>query len=161
MRTNLLLVSVTATALGLLAGCKVTGGGWLDSAVDPAKKATFAVTAECKNGASVARGQFQYHDHGGPWGPNALTVAAHGVINAPFEGVCIQPPVFPIGVFTGTYEPQPKKLGSGGTFTISVEDGGEPGPSNGDTFFVEFVGGVFDGYSNSGNINGGNIQVHE
>jgi len=94
----------TGLALGfglLLTGCQVTGGGWIDSAFDEDKKATFSFDAACvadetldAGGSGVAEGDFQYKDHvrvpgggasafgdGGGLAPGTI-VQFHGVVDA-------------------------------------------------------------------------------
>lgn len=41
---------------------------------------------------------------------------------------------------------------------MRVEDDGEPG-INGDTVSITLTGGQYNGYTNSGTVQGGNIQV--
>jgi len=58
----------------------------------------------------------------------------------------------------GTYRPQPR--GATGDFLVVITDAGEPG-RNDDTFSIELTGGAHNGYTNSGTLGGGNIQITE
>jgi hypothetical protein len=148
---RLALVLVIVVAL-LLAGCNTArGGGWIDSALTEGGKATFGFKFVCKEGE--ASGQLQYNDHG-DW--NGVHVRFHAVVD-PTTSICGG--AIGTGIFTGTYTPQPKKAGPGGVFTVGVVDGGEPGPSSDDLFAIQLTDGVFNGYTNSGSLGGGNIQV--
>ncbi len=141
---------------------KITGGGWMNSAAcesDTCKlKATFGFNLHFvpnETGATI-KGQFQYTDHGCRW--NDYKVRFHGVV-ADLD-------LLPFGMayggdYEGDYRPQPKTLGDGGTFVLTVEDQGQPGPSTSDYVTINLVGGVFAGYSNAGNLKGGNIKLHE
>jgi hypothetical protein len=117
-------------------------------------KATFGFNMHFvpnETGTPTIKGQFQYADHGG-W-ENYAKVSFHGVPDSfsgegnVYEGI-------------GSYTSQPKTLGVGGTFVVRVEDQGQTGPSTSDYLSITLHDGVFDGYSNSGNLKGGNIQAH-
>jgi len=165
----LLLAVLVLSACGLGIGISMRGGGIIPSTIyknvypgngngNSGKiygnegtgiyKATFGFQiAIKKNGA--ATGQVQFVDH-------AARVAFHGTIDLQsaqkVEGANA-------GLYTGTYRPSGGQKGDGGTFDIYIEDRGEPGASSGDYFFVTLYGGVFDGYSNGGLLDHGNIQA--
>ncbi len=118
-------------------------------------------------------GKLQYNDH-------ANGVAIHGVVtdaghpgfrvfNACIDGECIGgevdengDPILSESVFAagGTYTPVPKRLGPGGTFEAGFVDWGQEGPNEGDIFRITLIGGVFDGYTNTAIIKGGNLSIH-
>jgi hypothetical protein len=164
------LMAVSAL-MGLgLAGCKVNGGGWIDSAFDILNKenndkATFGFNAECfdtdgDDETDYVKGHFQYHDHGST--PQFLfggkTVRFHGVLDDTLFNACEEPqPEGTLTTWFGHYNAQPRKLGSG-LFEASFIDGGEPGPSSGDFVQLTVLTGVFAGYFNAGVLGGGNIQ---
>ncbi len=67
------------------------------------------------------------------------------------------------GFFSGYYRPQPPKIRgvprAGGYFEVYWLDTGEPpGLSDDDMIAIQLIGGVFDGYYNSGPLGGGNID---
>jgi hypothetical protein len=101
---------------------------------------------------SLFEGKLEYHDR-------AANVDLHGDVMIPID-FCTGEPVEEEVAYAGTYTPQPASLGAGGEFAVAVRDGGEPGPSNGDVIVIEISGGVYDGYTNQGVIQGGNIQFH-
>lgn len=158
-------VGVFVASALFLGGCHlVSGGGWIHSAVDG--KATFGFTAQCRLETlsdTLAywfyEGQFQYSD-------KAAGVRFHADID-PIVGVFPSDTVVSCRTaaneltenasLRGTYRVQPN--GGTGSVSITVEDHGEPGPSNGDQICVTLTGGPFDGYTNCGTISGGNIQV--
>jgi hypothetical protein len=147
-------------------GChRMTGGGWIESAV-PGSKAQFGFQVRCietenEDGTTTAAfsaGQIQYVDaaagvrlHG--------TAEPHASVTGP-DVTCEEESSTFEGAFEilGTYRPQPK--GAPGDFLVEITDGGEPGRGD-DTFSIELTGGTYDGYTNSGTLGGGNIQVTE
>lgn len=148
--------------------CKTARGGGSIVITDPggaSHKATFGFQLVCAQSDDPAAprvsGQFEYQDHR-PWkksgGTKAQSVSLHG------EATDV--PLVEVGVctathaeFTGTYRPQPGNVGPGGNFLVKVDDLGKPGPSDGDTFSIELIGGVFDGYKTNGVLAGGNIKT--
>jgi hypothetical protein len=156
-----------ATAIllaGLASGCdKVTGGGWIASFPNPLEKATFGFTAKCKNRtvnstptAVFYDGQLEYQDHGadihihGDVEPNEMLQVS--------DATCSEFRDFPIPaltMFEGRYRSQPD--GGQGDFVVTVADNGEPGSLNGDMFMIVLTG--TEEHTNSGPIQGGNIQV--
>jgi hypothetical protein len=165
------IISVVAAGAFLLTGCEqLTGGGWIQSrTMIPGDKATFGFSAKCKNttvdGVPVAvlyQGQFEYDDHAF----NPL-VRIHGDVE-PFEfadgvgetckDVAAEFTSFAFGEFGGTYRTQPQVTPSlSGEFSVFAADGGEPGSLNGDELTVSLFDGIT--YSNTGLVQGGNIQV--
>ncbi len=63
--------------------------------------------------------------------------------------------------YSGYYEPVPPKTGAGGRFRVFAVDGGETGPDKNDSLTIIIDGGVFEGYYNTGELQGGNISVPE
>jgi hypothetical protein len=165
-RSALRLVAFFGAIMLVASGChRMTGGGWIESAV-PGKKAHFGFQVRCietenEDGTTTAAfhvGQLQYVDA-------AAGVRLHGdaEVNAVVTGpdvTCEDPGVPFDGSFEilGTYRPQPR--GATGDFLVVITDAGEPG-RNDDTFSIELTGGTYDGYTNSGTLGGGNIQITE
>ena len=160
---NLVTVGLLGGLALFVSGCvdfgpgKYTGGGVMDSAVEDGAKASLGFNMQAldkdEDGmVDTVKGQLQYKDRGSD-------VSLHGVV----DGATVIFPWFgdkeSIGAFTGTYRPQPK--GESGEFTVYVFDEGEPGPSEEDSFTIEVSGGEYDGYTNSGLLNKGNIKFHE
>ena len=173
------VLTVSAVAILGITGCqKSSGGGWIP--LDNGKKATFGFQTNCKNvaypignpeeGLFVAHitGQFQFKDH-------ADKLSIHGVVDyIPYEGVILggagglscealksfsdafQPNV---SSHTGTYTPQPKNAGEGGSMSIIASDGVCGDDGTGDRIQVSLTGGLYDGYTAGGCLEGGNITV--
>ena len=150
-RRSALLVLLFASFLASTA-CKFTGGGWL-FAPQGTGKATFSFNAQCDKHTATIKGQGQYSD-------KVNRVNVHLIpTTIPFlQGECIPEVSFSPGFFSGTYTPQPK-TGPGGTFEVIISDGGEPGPSTGDYYSLTLTGGIYDGYHNEGQLQGGNVQI--
>jgi hypothetical protein len=163
------------------AGCSpgaYTGGGWV-KAPAPAEDgiATFGVNGQARDRDGDGEiddvtGRLQYNDH-------ANGVAIHGLvgdggqlgfqlINACIGGECVSYedengdpiPSAPIFALGGTYTPIPKSLGPGGTFEVGLVDWGQEGPDEGDILDITLSGGVFDGYSHTAIVQGGNLSHH-
>ena len=182
---NILGVLVTIAILACLAGCDtVTGGGWIISAGDPAKKATFGLTMSCTDvpGGVIWQGTIEYHDQFKTWPdskgklrPLALNASVNwNDINfggQPFPGTCAgydtlgaEAGFVLFGWTSGTtytapYIPQPQTLGPGGTLWINVQDIGKKGPDKGDVLSIVVTDGLYAGYTNTGVLQGGNITV--
>lgn len=115
----------------------VTGGGWITGTPSGAK-GNFGVAGGIKNGDLW--GHLTYIDHG-PNGPRVkgTGVTAYVVVDATTR------------VIEGTAEIN----GQGGfTYQVHVSDNGEPGRN--DTFAIN----LSNGYTASGRLEGGNIQLH-
>jgi hypothetical protein len=177
LRGIMFTTAVLALAL-VAAGCdQFNAGGWLTSSTGEGK-AHFAAHGNCtqeKDGIFgegipeaqlYGKGSLQYSDA-------AAGVRLHGTVDEEdvivrfidsepqngnicnhfhedlLEGVTS-------ATIIGEYRPQPKGLP--GLFTLDVTDNGEGG-IEGDTFAISLVGGQYNGYTNSGLIEGGNIQV--
>lgn len=118
--------------------CKdfVTGGGWIKG--PSGGKATFGVSGGIKNGEFW--GQLSYKDHG----RNGVKVKSTAV-----TGYVVIDPV------TRLIEGTARVNGHGSfTYQVVVVDNGEPGRN--DSLSLE----LSNGYSASGNVKGGNIQIH-
>lgn len=114
----------------------VTGGGWITG--PSGARANFGVAGGIKNGGFW--GHLTYIDHG-PSGPK---VKGTGVLSYEVTGPTSRR-------ISGTAEVN----GVGGfTYTVDVTDAGEPGRN--DTFSIT----LSNGYSASGMLAGGNIQLH-
>lgn len=112
--------------------CKVTGGGEIPTFN------TFGFVARPKDGG--AEGSLEYQDHTLGLNVKSLELSSVG---------CESPTS---AVFTGTARVSgaPDQ-----TFTVEITDLAEPG-AGADTFSIILSGG----YSESGTLTGGNIQIH-
>jgi hypothetical protein len=115
----------------------VTGGGWITGTPSGAK-GTFAVAGGIKNGAFWGHLTYLDHGNGGP------KVKGTGVTSYTVVGPTTRR-------ITGTCEIDGQ---SGFTYRVDVSDNGEPGRN--DTFSLN----QSSGYSASGTLAGGNIQLH-
>lgn len=128
--------STTGTVPPVVKNDFVTGGGWIKGTYDA--KATFGVSGGIKQGEFW--GQLSYNDHA----KNGVKVKSSSVtayvvideVTRKIEGIAT---INGQGSFT---------------YTVIVVDNGEPGRD--DTFSIE----LSNGYSNSGTLSGGNIQLH-
>ena len=124
------------------AGCSsplgdfVTGGGWITGTPTGAR-ANFAVAGGMKNGAL--------------WGH--LTYIDHGSDGLKVKGTLVTKYVR-VDDVTRHIEGNAEINGSPGTYAVDVADNGEPGRN--DTFTIW----LSNGYTASGNLAGGNIQLH-
>ncbi|MEX1139758.1 MAG: ice-binding family protein [Bacteroidota bacterium] len=113
----------------------VTGGGWIKGSFSK-NKATFGVSGGIKNGEFW--GQLSYNDHKG------LRVKSTSVTGYTY-----------IDPVTRQIDGVAKVNGKGSfTYKVIVVDNGEPGRN--DSFSIE----LSNGYSASGDLRGGNIQLH-
>ena len=120
-------------------GCQgdfITGGGWITGTPSGAK-GNFAVAGGIKNGAFW--GHLSYIDHGTGMKVKGTGVTAYGAgttgsTSRHIEGTC-------------------EINGQPGTYKVDVADNGEPGRN--DTFSLSL-----NGYTAGGNLQGGNIQLH-
>ena len=140
-------VTITGTALvgcGAAAGpptCKVsrdrvTGGGWIRR--PSGAKANFGVAGGIKHNAF--RGHLQYNDRGNGLKVRGTGVTAYVVVDAVTRHI------------EGTARINGQR---GFTYKVDVADKGEPGRN--DTFSLS----LSNGYSASGTLAGGNIQLHK
>ena len=161
-----------ALSFVVLAGCETaTGGGFIPSATGEGK-ATFGFSTKCDNVTlengdvfGEVKGQLQYIDR-------EADVKFHASRDKSLEQVPSDV-TDPCGfldeaagqVFGGEvsfvlpYWVQGGPKESEGLAILHVVDSGEPG-INGDEFTIRLDGGRYNGYTNSGTIEGGNIQVH-
>ena len=113
----------------------MTGGGWITAS---GGKANFAVAGGIKQGALW--GHLTYLDHG-----SNLKVRG--------TGVTAYEPVVPTAT-TRRIDGTAEINGQPGSYTVVVADNGEPGRD--DTFTLT----LSTGYTASGKLGGGNIQLH-
>ena len=114
----------------------VTGGGWIKGSLN--EKATFGVSGGIKN--NKFWGHLSFNDHG----KNGIRVKSKSV-----TGYTV------IDAVTRQINGIAEVNGKGSfTYTVIVVDNGEPGTS--DSFSLE----LSNGYSASGTLDGGNIQLH-
>jgi len=161
---------LVALAIVVFAGCKATGGGYIPTAEPGVEgKATFAFNAKCTNttdefGNVIAevKGQLQYNDH-------PADVKIHADLVNPFPDLLIGSSTpcedfddlltdEQTDVFFGTYRVSGGPKEAEGGVRLQVTDNGEPG-INGDQVAIFLDGGRHSGYSNSGIVEGGNVQV--
>jgi len=124
--------STGGTVHPTVCGSFVTGGGWIND------KATFGVSGGIKN--NEFWGDLSYNDHKNGVKIKSTSVTAYLIIDAvtrQIEGVAN---VNGQGAFT---------------YKVVVVDNGEPGRN--DRFSIE----LSNGYSASGTLQGGNIQIHK
>jgi len=114
----------------------VTGGGWITGTPSGAK-GNFAVAGGFKNGALW--GHLNYFDHGGGPKVKGTGVTGYDVIDEVTRHIS----------GTAEIDGQP-----GFTYDAEVADLGEPGRSD------RFALSLSNGYHASGNLEGGNIQLH-
>ena len=114
----------------------VTGGGWITGTPSGAK-GNFAVAGGFKNGALW--GHLNYLDHGGGPKVKGTGVTGYDVIDEVTRHIS----------GTAEIDGQP-----GFTYDAEVADLGEPGRSD------RFALSLSNGYHASGNLEGGNIQLH-
>jgi hypothetical protein len=166
------VVPLVVAVAFVASGCdRLTGGGWIDSAMPlSGGKASFSFTAHCSNttidgipAAEFYDGQFEFTDTAFDPG-----LRIHGDIQ-PFGGVepgttCSQFKKADLDLlgasgFQGVYRTQSK---SGpvrqGNFVVTVADGGEPSTITGDDICIS-LDGAFIYPTHCGIVQGGNIQV--
>jgi hypothetical protein len=177
VRQSLLRRIMTMTAVLLLAlvaaGCdRFSGEGSLRSANPTSnQKATFFITGRCEvdRVAGFGRvpmlheGVFRYRDPGA--GVSIRGGDIEPTIYFTTFDTCRQVEQFfhnpdsisGAALFRGTY--RPANGGRRGEFEGSLSDGGEPGFLR-DTFSITVISGKYSGYTNTGPIESGNIQVN-
>jgi hypothetical protein len=115
----------------------VTGGGWIEQSGQKNNKATFGVSGGIKQ--NQFWGQLSFDDHS-----NSIKVKSTAVTG-----------YFVLGPVTRRIEGTATINGEGSfTYTVIVTDNGEPGRN--DSFSLA----LSTGYSISGTLSGGNIQLH-
>ena len=168
LRIGLTAASIVAVAL-LTTGCPDVccntargGGSIVIREGDQSRKATFGFQLVCKPTdnpeAPKVSGQFEYQDHGAKDAQGRpMKLSIHGVATGAgyTETQCSSNQ----GMFTGTYKHQPENSGLPGTFTVSVVDNGQPGPSDGDTFALLLTRDGATVYEAQGTLTGGNIKT--
>jgi hypothetical protein len=113
----------------------VTGGGWITR---NAAKANFGVAGGFRQNGSLF-GHLSYIDHGNGTKVKGTGVTAYTIVDNTTRQI------------DGTCEINGQ---SGFTYRVTVSDKGEPGSN--DTFAIT----LSNGYSASGKLAGGNIQLH-
>jgi hypothetical protein len=163
---NKLVVLLTAiAAVFALAACHLVGSGSIVSA-NGKGKATFTFSINCPT-SGPASGVLTYADipakvslHGVVSGSSSSyncgsVPTATVTISDTLDGAPIKPNVIgPGGFINGTYTPL--KPGTGGTFSLTVIPGGTAQDSSG-WFCIALYGGVYNGYTNAGWVDLGNI----
>ncbi len=133
-------LALVALCALLAAGCKVTGGGYIASATGDGK-ATFGFVGSSKNGTSLSG---TWHD-----GPVKLRFTAVDVAFPPSD--CYS-------AYARYESTSPAQRGDG-MLTVYACDDGEPGTS--DEIGIEVTWGPYTGYTNDGELLGGNVQAHD
>ena len=112
----------------------ITGGGWITT--PSGAKGNFGVAGGIKNGSLW--GHLTYIDHGTGLKVKHNSITGYTVVNSTTR------------LIAGTADANGQTV----NFTVVVADNGEPGSS--DTFHIQ----LSNGYSASGTLGGGNIQLH-
>jgi hypothetical protein len=145
------VVGVAALA-AVLAGCAtVTGGGWLAGL--NGGRATFGADLTCNENSHLV-GSWTYHD-------KSAGVDVAGTVTDADAVFCNQSgtPGGSVSWF-GTYTAQHCSGACTGSFDVTVVDSnGNAGRIKGDTLTITLTGGPNAGYSNTGEIRGGNLKV--
>jgi hypothetical protein len=182
MKRILVLLAIVGVGL-LVAGCEqATGGGFISSppplpGEEEEDKATFGFTTNCKNttlengdAAAQIKGQFQYYDREADVRFHAFLppiTLSDGFVPPDVTDACVfldelAEQEFGEDSFVLLYRVQggPKdEREEEGLVRVRVVDAGEPG-INGDTVTIQVLTGPYEGYTRTGVIEGGNIQVH-
>lgn len=151
-------------AVFVLAACHFVGSGSITS-ITGKGKATFTFDINCPT-SGPAKGVLTYAD-------TPARVSLHGVVSGSSDSTCGTAPTTTVTVtvvtgdgaatpsivgpgetIVGTYTPL--KPGTGGTFSLTVIPGGTAQDSSG-WFCIALYGGVYDGYTNAGFVDLGNI----
>lgn len=160
-RNKIIALISAAAAVFVLAACHLTGSGSIVSATGKGK-ATFTFDIQCPT-SGPAKGVLTYAD-------TPAKVSLHGVVSGSSDMTCGTVPTTTVTVtidgaaakpqigigetIVGTYTPL--KPGTGGTFALTVIPGGTAQDSSG-WFCIAIYGGVYDGYTNAGFVDLGNI----
>jgi hypothetical protein len=142
-RTGAAVCAAAGLCAFVLAGCAVSGGGWM-----PGKyggKATFGFSLTCDENSNLV-GDWTYHDKGA---------------GVDIAGTVTADDAVPCGSITEVvpYRAQHCSSNCTGSATITVTDSGDTGRFKGDHLSVSLSGGVYAGYSNSQNVQGGNLVI--
>ena len=120
----------------------VRGGGWIPSAGDPSKKATFAFSIDCEVDTNMVRGRGELKDLSWTNDDGDRLKIFLDVISE--VGFCIDGTNS--GSYVGEYHDATKNAGF---FLVDFE---------GDEVTVDLLSGPFGGYHNSGTLGGGSIN---
>lgn len=136
------------------------GGGFVKML--DGSKATFGYQIRCEDAVSDDSGNLICQDVSGSVQLNdaAAQVKIHGNVIS-HKGACGFDENEYSARFEGTYVPQPRHLGPGGTFSFCAKDYGEPGRGQ-DQIRFEIETGIHEGYQLLLEvIDGGNLQFKE
>jgi hypothetical protein len=114
----------------------VTGGGWIPVSGD---KGTFGFVAGHKDGSSMLSGHLTYIDHSTGMKVHSTDVTSYSVD----------------ALTRRTFGGDTTINGISYTYSVTIVDNGEPGAGH-DTFSIQ----VSNGYSASGTLGGGNVEIH-
>ena len=148
-RRPLFFLGVIAVSALLFAGCKATGGGYIESAYDPDKKANFGFVWQTTEDPEKFLVKGQWSD-----GPVKFKLD-EGAIFTRTNGDdgC--------GIGIAQYTSTSKTYPGSGELQIALCDFGEPGPTNGDALEIRVLSGPYSGYTNYGELQGGNLQIKQ
>jgi hypothetical protein len=135
-------VGLTAIALGV-AGCKATGGGFIPSAVG-ADAAHFGFVMQTNKGDNVVHGTYR-----------------DGYVQLRFDGGSVSMNLNPCATWTVDYVSTSADNPGSGTAQVVICDNGKAGPTNDDSLSIQIQSGPYAGYSNSGTLAGGNLQINQ
>jgi hypothetical protein len=161
-RNKLVVLLTAVAAVFALAACHLVGSGSILSATGKGK-ATFTFSINCPSSGS-ASGVLTYADtpakvslHGvvsGSSSSSSCGTVPTATVTVTVDGLAKPNVIGPGGFINGTYTPL--KPGTGGTFSLTVIPGGTAQDSSG-WFCLALYGGVYDGYTNAGWVDLGNI----
>ncbi len=146
MHRPLRVAAVVVISGVLLAGCKATGGGWIPSATGDGK-AHFGFVWQTTEDPDKTLAKGTWHD-----GDVRLRLVDGVILTFPFGGEGC-------AIGFAEYVSQSKARPGSGTLTIQLCDLGEPGPTNGDFIGIVINSGPYEGYTNEGVLQGGNLQI--
>lgn len=160
-RNKFVALLAAAASIFVLAACHLVGSGSIVSYTGHGK-ATFTFDINCPT-SGPAKGVLTYAD-------TPAHLSLHGIVSGSSDETCgsvptttvtvtvdggAKPAITGIGeTIVGTYTPL--KPGTGGTFSLTVIPGGTAQDSSG-WFCIALYGGVYDGYTNAGWVDLGNI----
>ena len=160
MKSMLQLGCILLLALALSSCKTIQGGGWIGSASGEGK-ASFGINLTCEN--SEYYGEFTYHDNGVkvemPDGKmRKLAIQAWVGPGEPLSSCSYLKEGSPWTSWYFYYRAQPDKFRETGTGIIEFFDADlTEDPNDEDVLSIEIMTGPFEGYSNDGELGGGNL----
>ena len=166
MKTRYLLLLLLGAVVLVVSACatKVTGGGWINSPLEPGAMATIALTFDCteivdgpqRDICTAGKVHGVYHDPGRSAAyPDGVRFKFDGLISAGadagFQDHCMG------GMLRYTATGPVEGLGAAAVFAC---DNGESGLQAGDTITIRVLGGPYVNYLVNTTLQGGNFQAH-